>query len=103
MSDLDAAVEAHARRVVAGDVAAREDLAPDAPVEPADLLDRLLGARLSGYQRVAHARIGGYHVVKVRYVGAPSLVVQACWARDAEGRWRVREAELTRVAVEDEA
>jgi hypothetical protein len=102
VSDLDAAVDAHARRLVAGDAAARDDLAPDAPIEPADLLDRLLGARLHGFHRVAHARIGAYHVVKVRYVGAPSLVVQACWARDVEGRWRVREVELTRVAVEDE-
>jgi hypothetical protein len=101
VSGLEAAVDAHARRVVAGDAAARGDLVPGAATQPPDLLDRLLGASLRGFRQVAHARIGAYHVVKIEYQGQPMLLVQACWVRDGEGRWRVREAELARVATED--
>ena len=60
--ELEGAVREHARRVAAGDVRAREDLAPEAVIEPADLLDQLLGERFGRFELVAHARIGGHHV-----------------------------------------
>jgi hypothetical protein len=81
-----AAAEAHAARVVAGDAAARAALVPDAPIEPGDLYDRLLGGAFRGFELVAHARIGAYHIFKTRYVGT----------------WRIHEAELARVATEDD-
>jgi hypothetical protein len=101
--DLDAAVEAHARRIVTGDPAARVDLAPGAQIEPADLVERLLAGPWRGFERVAHARIGAYHVIKTRYLGRPTLVVQERWVRDPDGGWRIREAELTRVAPDEES
>ena len=100
MSDLEATVEAHARRVVAGDRSALTDLVPGAGIEPPDLFDRLLGGGLRGFELVAHARIGAHHLVKTRYAGPSTLVVQERWVRGADGRWRVHEAELTRVAAE---
>ncbi len=101
MSDVEAAVETHARRIVAGDAGARADLAPGAAIAPPDLFDQLLGTRFRGFELVAHARIGAYHIYKTKYLGPPTLVVQARWVRDADGRWRLHEAELARVALED--
>ena len=100
MTDLGAAVEVHARDVVAGDAGARTVLASDALVEPPDLYDRLLQARFRGFEVVAHARLGAYHIFKTKYVGPVTLVVQERWVRAADGAWRVHEAELARVAVE---
>jgi hypothetical protein len=100
VTDLEAAVEAHARHVVAGDAGARTDLASDALVEPTDLYDRLLQARFRGFEVVAHARLGAYHIFKTKYVGPITLVVQERWVRAGDGAWRVHEAELARLAVE---
>jgi hypothetical protein len=97
-----AAAEAHAARVVAGDAAARAALVPDAPIEPGDLYDRLLGGAFRGFELVAHARIGAYHIFKTRYVGPTTLVVQERWVRGDDGTWRIHEAELARVATEDD-
>ena len=100
MSDLEASVEAHARRVVAGDRTALTDLVASAGIEPPDLFERLLAGGFRGFELVAHARIGAYHLVKTCYAGPTTLVVQERWVRGADGRWRVHEAELTRVASE---
>lgn len=99
----EAAVREHARRVAGGDVRAREDLAPEAAIEPIDLLEQLLAERLGRFELVAHARIGAHHVFKIRYVGSRTVVVQARWAQAADGRWRVLDAEVARVGpAEDE-
>ena len=89
---------AHAGRVVAADPEARADLAPGSAVDPLDLLDRLLRGRFSGFELVAHARIGAHHVLKTRYDGPTTMVVQARWVQDADRRWRIHEAEIARVA-----
>jgi hypothetical protein len=96
---VEAAARAHAERVLAGDGGARGDLAPDAVVEPPDLLDRLLDGRFRAFALVAHARIGGHHVLKTRYLGPITMVVQARWVEDADGRWRMHEAEIARIAA----
>ncbi len=101
MSDLEATVEAHARRLVSGDAAARADLAPNATIDPPDLFGRLLGGGLRDFELVAHARIGAYHLFKTRYRGPTTFVVQERWVRGVDGQWRVHEAELARVASED--
>jgi hypothetical protein len=97
-----AAAEAHAARIVAGDAGARTALVPDAPVEPGDLYERLLAGSFRRFELVAHARIGAYHIFKTRYVGPITLVVQERWVRGDDGAWRIHEAELARVATEDE-
>jgi hypothetical protein len=99
MSEPVAAAEAHARRVVAGDPGARADLVADATLEPAALYERLLDTRFRDFEIVAHARIGAYHVFKTRYLGPTTFVVQERWVQAADGRWRIHEAELTRVAT----
>jgi hypothetical protein len=96
--ELEAAVRAHAGRVVAGDPRAREDVAPDARLAPPDLLERLLGATFEAAELVAHARLGAHHVYKTRFGGPVTLVVQARWVADAAGQWRIREAELVPAA-----
>jgi hypothetical protein len=98
-----AAAEAHAARVVARDAAARTALVPDATVEPADLYERLLAGPFRGFELVAHARIGAYHIFKTRYVGPTTLVVQERWVRGHDGAWRIHEAELARLTTDDEA
>jgi hypothetical protein len=97
-AELEAAVRAHATRVVARDPRAREDVAPGAQLAPPDLLDRLLGATLEAAELVAHARLGAHHVYKTRFNGPVTFVVQARWAAEGDGRWRIREAEVARVA-----
>jgi hypothetical protein len=99
-AELRACVADHARRILDRDLRAREDLVPDAHIEPPDLLDRLLDARFQDFELVAHARVGAHHIVKTRYLGPRAMVVQARWVRDAEGRWRIHEAEIARVASE---
>jgi hypothetical protein len=94
-----AAAEAHASRVLAGDAAARADLMPDAPVEPGDLYDRLLAGPFRGFELVAHARIGAYHIFKTRYIGPTTVVVQERWVRGPDGAWRIHEAELARAGT----
>lgn len=91
------AARAHAARIVGRDSGAREDLAPGAEVVPSDLLDWLLAHTFREFELVAHARIGAHHIFKTKYVGATTLVVQARWAEDPGGPWRIREAEVARV------
>jgi hypothetical protein len=101
MTELEEAIEAHAHRVVAGDANPRADLAPSANIEPPDLFERLLTGGFRDFDLVAHARIGAYHLVKTRYRGPTTLVVQERWVRGGDGRWRVHEAVLVRVASGD--
>jgi hypothetical protein len=98
---VEAAVRAHAGRVIAGDASARADLAAGAAVAPADLFERLLEAPLTGFELVAHARIGAHHIFKTRYRGSTTLVVQARWVRDPDGYWRAHDVELARVDAGD--
>jgi hypothetical protein len=99
VSEVEAAVTAHAQRILARDPAARGDLDSAAEVEPADLFDRLLAGEFRRFELVAHARIGAHHVIKTKYVGPTTMVVQARWVQLPEGRWRIHEAELARVAA----
>lgn len=96
---VEAAVRAHAHRVVTRDPAAREDVAAGAELSPPDLLERLLDGQFEGFDLVAHAKIGAHHVFKTRLVGPAIVVVQARWAEDPDGRWRIREAEVARTAA----
>jgi hypothetical protein len=91
------AARAHAERIVGRDAGAREDLAPGAEITPPDLLERLVVRQFRGFELVAHARIGAHHIFKTKFVGATAVVVQARWAAEADGRWRIREAEVARV------
>lgn len=96
-SGAEAAARAHAGRLLARDVRARDDLVPGASVEPPDLLERLLAGGFHAFELVAHARIGAHHILKTKLVGPVTLVVQARWAADADGAWRIREVELVRI------
>jgi hypothetical protein len=91
------AARRHAGRVVRGDPQAREDLASGADITPPDLVEWLLRHPFKGFELVAHARIGAHHIFKTKFVGLTTLVVQARWAAEAGGRWRIREAEVARV------
>jgi hypothetical protein len=96
VTGVEAAVRAHARRVIGQDPAAREDLSPGVALSPPDLLDRLLQTDFETFDLVAHARIGAHHVFKTKLVGPTLVVVQARWAEDPDGHWRIREAEVSR-------
>jgi hypothetical protein len=91
------AAGAHAECVVRRDARAREDLAPGAEVAPPDLLEWLMACQFRGFELVARARIGAHHIFKTKFVGSTTLVVQARWAAEANGRWRIREVEVARV------
>jgi hypothetical protein len=93
------AARAHAERIVGRDARAHRDLAPGAELAPG-LLEWLLDRPFGGFELVAHARIGAHHVFKTKFVGPTTVVVQARWAADVNGRWRLHEAELTRVEGE---
>jgi len=90
------AARSHAERVVGRDPRAHEDLASEAEISPPDLVGWLLMHPFTGFELVAHARIGAHHIFKTKFVGPTTLVVQARWAVDAGGSWRIREAEVTR-------
>ena len=102
MTDVEAVVLEHARRVVAGEARAREDLAPDAQVEPPDLIERLLAWQFRASDLVAHARIGAHHIVKTKYEGPMTVVVQARWVRNAAGQWQMVDAEIARMTRDSE-
>jgi len=90
------AARSHAERVVGRDPRAHEDLASEAEISPPDLVGWLLMHPFTGFELVAHARIGAHHIFKTKFLGPTTLVVQARWAADAAGSWRIREAEVTR-------
>jgi len=90
------AARSHAERVVGRDPRAHEDLASEAEISPPDLVGWLLTHPFTGFELVAHARIGAHHIFKTKFVGPTTLVVQARWAPDAGGSWRIREAEVAR-------
>lgn len=94
---VERAAQAHANRVLAGDPGASGDLAPGARLDPPDLLDRLLRTQFASASLVAHARIGGHHIVKTRFEGPTSLVIQARWVEQALGRWQVVEMDVARL------
>jgi hypothetical protein len=96
-AEPERAARSHAEHVVGRDPRAREDLAPEAELTPPDLVDWLLSHPFRGFELVAHARIGAHHVFKTKFVGPTTLVVQARWAAEAGGPWRIREAEVARV------
>jgi hypothetical protein len=72
-------------------------------LSPPDLLEHLLGAQFETFDLVAHAKIGAHHVFKTRLVGPVIVVIQARWAEDPVGRWRIREAEVARTEVRVES
>jgi hypothetical protein len=86
----------HAERVVRRDPRAHEDLAAEAEIAPRDLVEWLLSHPFTGFELVAHARIGAHHIFKTKFVGPTTLVIQARWAADPGGTWRIREAEVAR-------
>jgi hypothetical protein len=90
------AARLHAERVVGRDSRAREDVAPGAEVTPPDLVEWLLGRPFERFELVAHARIGAHHIFKTKFVGPTTLVVQARWSAEDDGRWFIREAEVAR-------
>ncbi len=98
--ELETRVRDHARKVTAGDVRASEDLAPGAQVEPADLLDRLLRAGFRDFEVVAHARVGVHHLLKTKYLGPTTMVIQTRWVQERNGHWQIHEAELVRLVEE---
>ena len=96
-AEPERAARAHAERIIGRDRRAFEDLAPSAEVAPPDLLDWLMARQFRGSELVAHARIGLHHILKTKFVGATTIVVQARWAAEPDGRWLIREAEVARV------
>jgi hypothetical protein len=90
------AARTHAERVVGRDPRAHEDLASGAEVTPLNLVEWLLAHPFKEFELVAHARIGAHHIFKTKFVGPTTLVVQARWAAEAGGHWRIREAEVAR-------
>jgi hypothetical protein len=95
--EAERAARAHAERIVGRDARAREDVAPGAEITPPDLVDWLSTREFREFELVAHARIGAHHVFKTKYVGPATVVVQARWVAEADGRWLIREAEVARV------
>ena len=90
----------HAERVVRCDPRAHEDLAPGAEIAPPDLVQWLLSHPFTRFEMVAHARIGAHHIFKTKFVGPTTLVIQARWVAEPGGRWRIREAEVSRTEGE---
>jgi len=99
VTEVETAGRAHAQRILTRDPAARHDLTSGAALSPPELLDRLLQAPFETFELVAHARIGEHHLFKTKLVGPTIIVLQARWARDPDGVWRVREAEVARTEM----
>ena len=89
-------VRNHAALVVGRDPRAQADLEPRAEITPLDLVEWLGSQSFTGFELVAHARIGAHHIFKTKFIGPALVVVQARWVADARGTWRIREAEVVR-------
>lgn len=92
-TDLEATVEAHARRIQLRDLAGIEaDLAPVYRAEGLGVYRSLPEGVLSGHEVIALARVGAQPIVKLRFLGPSRVVLQIRWTLQ-EGRWQVLEVE----------
>lgn len=94
--ELEQAVEAHARAIAAGDLAAAEKFV----AEPAREGHRNAFANaaelraLDRFEILARAKIGFQYMIKVRWFGARGpLTWQNRWSEDGRGGWTLIEAE----------
>jgi hypothetical protein len=96
LADLAAPLQAHARALTGGDLAAlRGDLAPDAGPEVVAAYASL-GGPFERFELVGCARLGRQRMVKLKLVGPRARVVlQERWVPSSEG-WRVAAVEATR-------
>ncbi len=96
LGDLAAPLQAHARALAGGDLAAlRGDLAPAAGPEVVAVYASL-GGPFERFELVGCARLGRQRMVKLRLEGARARVVlQERWIPSGEG-WRVAAVEATR-------
>jgi len=93
---FEAALESHARHIQQRDLAGiLGDLAP-AYAEGLEVYRSLPPGNLGDHEVVALARVGVHQVVKLRFHGPSSVVLQLRWALQ-DGRWRVLEAEVVLV------
>ena len=94
--ELAEAINGHARAVLARDEQGAERLVTDAALETYRLAMKE-AARLGPFDQFAApglARLGAHYVSKVRFAGARgSAMMQIRWKREADGHWRIAEAE----------
>jgi hypothetical protein len=94
--ELLEAIAAHARAVVARDVAVAEGCVSPAALEAYRLAigDAARVGPFDEYTTPGLARLGTQYISKVRFNGAQgSALMQIRWAREGDGRWQIAEAE----------
>lgn len=90
---VDAAAEAHARHIVAGDTAAiAADCVAEVKQAPEDLYRQLGQARFGHYHILGRSRIGAQFVFRIRYFGPTVVTLHQRFAM-LDGQWRVLESE----------
>jgi hypothetical protein len=94
--ELNDAIEAYARALAAGDIAAAESfVAPEAlPAHRAVLGAYAAGSRFDGFDVLARARIGLQFMSKVRLHGPRGAVTLLNrWKQSADSGWRIAEVD----------
>jgi len=93
--ELDHAIDAHARAIVAGYLDPAEGfVAPDARGVHRELAARFIGGgALQGFELAARARIGAQYMARVRFLrGGEKLEALIRW-RLEDGRWMIASIE----------
>lgn len=94
--ELREAIAIHARGMIARDTAAGERFVTAAALESYRTATQAAAqcGPFDNYTAPALARLGSHYISKVRLVGPRgSALIQIRWKREADGNWRIAEAE----------
>ena len=92
--ELDKAIDAHARAIVAGDTqAAKAFLSGGANPSHDEFVSKIAKGGIREFVKLGRARIGAQHMSKIRFLtdGEPLLLVNR-W-REENGAWRIADSE----------
>jgi len=92
--ELDKAIDAHARAVVAGDLpAASAFLSPSANDSHSQFVSKIAKGSIREFIKLGRARIGVQHMSKIRFLtDAEPLLMMNRW-RQEDGAWRIADTE----------
>jgi hypothetical protein len=92
--ELEKAIDAHARAIVAGDIqAAKAFLSGGANPSHDEFVSKIAKGTIREFVKLGRARIGAQHMSKIRFLtdGEPLLLVNR-W-REENGTWRIADSE----------
>jgi len=91
--ELDTAIDAHARAIASGDLAAAKTFLSGAVQSHNDFVSKIAKGSIKEIIKLGRARIGAQHMSKIRFLtaGEPLLIMNR-W-REENGTWRIADSE----------